>query len=290
MHIGITGASGLVGRHLIHLALRRGHEVIAFSRTPRREIPGCEMREFSTETAPDLKGCEAVVHLAGESVLGVWTAAKKQRIRESRVEGTRRLAEAMAALQHPPDVFVSGSAIGIYEDDGDQPLLENAALGSGFLAETGKAWEREAVGATAGRVVLLRTGIVLAKEGGALPLMARAFRMGLGGRLGDGRQWMSWIHLDDLARLILFCLENSDIRGPVNGTAPWPVRNADFTRELAAKLRRPAMLPVPAFALRWLGEFSNELLGSKKVLPSVATENGFPFRFPELTKALADLL
>ena len=290
MNIGITGASGVIGRHLSDLALRRGHEVIAFSRNPKRVIPGCEMRPFTTEAAPAVEGCDALVHLAGESVLGVWTAAKKRRIAESRVEGTRRLAEAVAKMKRPPEVLVSASAIGIYKEGGDRPLLEDAALGEGFLAQTGKSWEHEALEAKADRVVLLRTGIVLAKQGGALPLIASAFRLGLGGRLGPGTQWMSWIHLDDLARLILFCIENRDLRGPVNGTAPWPVRNAEFTRELAARLHRPAVLPVPAFALRWLGEFSNELLGSKRVLPGVATEHGFPFRFPELTGALADLL
>jgi len=228
--------------------------------------------------------------LAGESVLGVWTAAKKRRIAESRVEGTRRLTEAIAQMKKPLEVLVSASAIGIYQDAGDVPVLENSTLGEGFLAQTGKNWEHEALQAQADRVVLLRTGIVLAKQGGALPLMARAFRLGLGGRLGPGTQWMSWIHIDDLARLILFCIENREVRGPVNGTAPWPIRNAEFTQALAARLRRPALIPVPAFALRWLGEFSNELLGSKRVLPGVATEQGFPFRFPELAGALADLL
>jgi hypothetical protein len=293
MNIGITGASGVIGRHLSDLALRRGHEVIAFSRTPRdplRAIPGCEMRLFTTENAPDVEGCDALVHLAGESVLGIWTAAKKRRIAESRVEGTRRLAEAIARMKQPLEVLVSSSAIGIYPDAGDVPVLENSTLGDGFLAQTGKSWEHEALQAKADRVVLLRTGIVLAKHGGALPLMARAFRLGLGGRLGPGTQWMSWIHIDDLARLILFCIENRDVRGPVNGTAPWPVRNAEFTQTLAARVHRPALAPVPAFALRWLGEFSNELLGSKRVLPGVATEHGFPFRFPELAGALADLL
>ncbi len=293
MNIGITGASGVIGRHLSDLALRRGHEVIAFSRNPRnplRAIPGCEMRPFSTESTPDVEGCDALVHLAGESVLGVWTAAKKRRIAESRVEGTRRLTEAIAQMKQPLEVLVSASAIGIYQDAGDLPVLENSALGEGFLAQTGKSWEHEALQAKADRVVLLRTGIVLAKQGGALPLMARAFRLGLGGRLGPGTQWMSWIHIDDLARMILFCIENREVRGPVNGTAPWPVRNSEFTQALAARLHRPALIPVPAFALRWLGEFSNELLGSKRVLPGVATEQGFPFRFPELAGALADLL
>ncbi len=294
MNIGVTGATGLIGRRLVDLALQRGHEVTAFSRTPQRAVPGCTMRFFSLKERPDVNGCDAVVHLAGESVLGLWTAAKKQRIAQSRIEGTRRLVEAIAAAAHPPEVLVSGSAIGYYGHSGDEQLLENAPRGRGFLAETAGLWEEEARHATEmsprTRVTLLRTGIVLARDGGALPLMARAFRLGLGGRLGSGAQWMSWVHIEDLARLILFCVENLEVKGAVNATAPWPVRNSEFTRILAAHLRRPAFLHVPAFALRWLGEFSAELLESKRVLPGVATGHGFPFQFPELPGALKHLL
>jgi hypothetical protein len=290
MNIGITGASGLIGRRLADLALQRGHEVFAFSRTPSFRLPGCTMRRFSMDAPPDLSDCEAVVHLAGESVLGLWTDAKKQRISESRILGTRLVAEAIASLRHPPEVLVSGSAIGFYGENADSEILEATPGGSGFLAETCRAWEAEATAAPASRVVLLRTGIVLAREGGALPLMTRVFRFGLGGKLGSGLQWMSWIHRDDLCKLFLFCVENQAISGPVNGTAPWPVRNADFTKSLAAKLHRPALCHVPAFALRWLGEFSHELLDSKRVLPGVATAQHFPFQFPELPLALNHLL
>ncbi len=290
MNIGITGVSGLIGRRLADLALRRGHEVVAFSRTPERSLPGCTMRKFSVEAPPDLKGCDAVVHLAGESVLGVWTEAKKQRIVQSRVQGTRRIAEAIAGMSHPPEVLVSGSAIGFYGDAGESQVLEDAPRGSGFLPETTEAWEAEARKVTRSRVVLLRTGLVLAANGGALPLMARVFRMGMGGCLGSGEQWAAWIHVEDLARLILFCIENQEIAGPVNGTAPWPVRNSELTRMLGARLKRPTLFKVPGFALRWLGEFSHELLDSKRVLPGVATGHGFPFGFPELPGALANLL
>jgi uncharacterized protein (TIGR01777 family) len=263
---------------------------MAFSRTPERGIPGCEMRAFSLDAPPNLRGCEAVIHLAGESVAGLWTSAKKRRIRESRVLGTRRVIEAMNALDEPPEVLVSGSAIGFYASSGDAELTENSPSGSGFLAETVRAWEAEAARAKGSRVVLLRTGIVLGKGGGALRAMTPVFRAGLGGPLGDGRQWMSWIHLEDEAHLILFAVENLDVRGPLNATAPWPVRNADFTLTLARTLRRPAFLRVPAFALRLLGEFSHELLGSKRVLPATATEHGFGFQFPELDPALKNLL
>lgn len=290
MNIGITGVSGLIGRRLADLALRRGHEVVAFSRTPERGLSGCTMRKFGVEAPPDLEGCEALVHLAGESVLGLWTAAKKQRIVQSRVQGTRRIAEAIAGMRHPPEVLVSGSAIGFYGDSGEQPVLEDGPRGVGFLPETTEAWENEARKVTTSRVVLLRTGLVLAARGGALPLMAGVFRLGLGGRLGSGEQWVAWIHVEDLARLILFCIENQDISGPVNATAPWPVRNSELTRTLASQLKRPALFVVPGVALRWLGDFSHELLDSKRVLPGVATGHGFPFGFPELSDALTNLL
>jgi uncharacterized protein (TIGR01777 family) len=290
MNIGITGASGFIGRVVVDLALRRGHEVIAFSRRPERGIPGCEMRLFSTERPPDLTGCEAVIHLAAENIAGLWTPAKKRRIRESRVHGTRRVAEAFAAASNPPEVLVSGSAIGFYGDAGDRELTESAPHGSGFLAETVQAWEYEAALVKNARVVLLRNSIVLGARGGALRLMAPIFRAGLGGAIGNGRQWVSWIHLEDAAALALFAVEDLDVRGPVNSSVPWPVRNEDFTRALANAVRRPAFLRVPAFALRVLGDFSEELLQSKRVLPQVALDHGFQFRFPELAGALENLL
>ncbi len=290
MNLGITGASGLIGRHLVDVALRRGHEVIAFSRNPARGLPGCSMRPFASDRPPNFTGCDAIIHLAGESVVGLWTEGKKNRIRSSRINGTRLVAEAIAAMTHPPEVLVSGSAIGFYGDSGDVEITEETPLSSGFLSETSVAWEAEALRAPAERIVLLRTGLVLSPQGGALGAMAPLFRLGLGGKLGSGRQWMSWIHLEDIVGLILFAVENTDIAGPVNGTAPWPVRNSDFTRLLAAQLHRPAFLSVPAFALRLLGEFSHELLDSKRVLPAVATSHGFPFRYPELAPALKNLL
>jgi len=290
MTLAITGATGFIGRALIDHALRRGHEVIAFTRDPRRSIPGCEMRAFALDTAPDITGCDAIIHLAGESVVGLWTPAKKRRIVESRVEGTRRVVEAITRADTKPEVLVCGSAIGFYGDGGERELTEQSPAGVGFLAETVLAWEGEAARVEGVRTVLIRTGIVLGRGGGALRVMAPAFRAGLGGRLGSGQQWMSWIHLEDEVRLLLFAVENLDIRGPLNATAPWPVRNAEFTRSLAAALRRPAFLPVPAFALRVLGDFSNELLDSKRVLPAATLDHGYGFRFPELSPALRDLV
>ena len=291
MNIAITGASGFIGGRIIDLALRRGHEVTAFTRTPERAIAGCEMRRFSLEAAPDLRGCEAIIHLAGEPVVGRWTAAKMRRIVESRVVGTRRVVEAIAAAREKPEVLVSGSAIGFYGHRGEEELTEASPAGTGFLADTVQAWEAEAHRAEGVRVVTLRTAIVLGGKGGALRAMTPAFRLGLGARLGSGRQWVSWIHLDDMAMLALFAAENLDVRGPLNAAAPWPVRQASFTAALARALHRPALLSVPAFALRLaLGGFASELLDSKRVLPALATGQAFRFQFPELPAALGNLL
>ncbi len=290
MNLGITGASGFIGKAIIDLALRRGHEVVAFTRHPERAIPGCTMRRFAIDRPPEVTGCDAIIHLAGEPILGVWTPAKKRRIVESRVQGTRRIVEAIHASAVKPEVLVCGSAIGFYGDAGERELTEQAPPGTGFLAETVSAWEAEALKAGDVRTVLLRTALVLGKGSGALGVMAPFFRAGLGGPLGDGQQWMSWIHLEDEVRLALFAVENLDIRGPLNASAPWPVRNADFTQTLARKLHRPAFLRAPAFALRLLGDLSHELLDSKRVLPAAALEHGYGFRFSELEPALKDLL
>lgn len=291
MNIGLTGATGFLGRKILDLALRRGHEIIAFTRHPERGIAGCTMRPFSIEVPPDISGCDALIHLAGEPVAGIWTPAKKRRIAETRVKGTRRVVEAIAAAELKPEVLVCGSAIGFYGDRGEEELTEGLPPGIGFLADTVQAWEAEACRTADVRVVLLRTSLVLGREAGALPLMAMPYRFGLGAQMGDGRQWVPWIHLEDIARLALFAIENMDIRGPMNASAPWPVRNADFTQMLARQLRRPAFFRAPAFLLRTaLGDLSHELLDSKRVLPAVACEHGFGFQFPELAPALKDLL
>ena len=289
MQIAITGATGFVGQQLIRAAVLRGHEVVAFTRDPSCEVEDCiETRRFSLAEPPDLSGCEAVVHLAGENVFGLWTRAKMQRIRESRTLGTQRIVEAIAALAEPPEVFVCASAIGYYGDRGEEQLTELSPPGTGFLAETCVAWENAAQRAESHcRVVRARIGLVLGMGGGALPLLRRLFRLALGGQLGHGRQWMSWIHTLDLARLLLFAVEDLDVRGPLNATAPWPVRNADFTRALALSLHRPALLRVPAFALRLLLRgFADELLHSKRVFPAAAIEHGFGFRCGEIAEGL----
>jgi len=293
MQIGLTGASGFLGRAVVKLAVRRGHEVVAFTRTPAQTVHDCiETRRFSLEEPPDLQGCEAVIHLAGEKVWGWWSRRKMERILSSRVQGTKRVVEAMRRSANPPEVLVCASATGYYGDGGETELTETAAQGGGFLAEVCRAWEAEASSAAdVCRVVRTRFGMVLGNDGGALPLMRRAFRLCLGGPMGTGRQWMPWIHGEDAASLLLFSLEDLAVEGVLNGTAPWPVRNADFTQVLASAVRRPAFLRVPAFALRWmLGGFSRELLDSRRVLPQRAVEMGFPFRFPELEPAIKDLV
>ncbi len=290
MNIGITGATGFIGTHLIDYALRRGHEVIAFSRNPSHQIPGCTMRPFPQDGLPDISNCQALVHLAGESVFGLWTPSKKRKIRESRIQGTRQVVAAIQAAPVPPEVFVCGSAVGIYGDGGESELTERSPAGSGFLAETARDWELEASLATQSRVVLVRTSLVLGNDGGALAAMLPIFKLGLGGPIGSGHQWMAWIHIQDQVRLILFALENLDIAGPLNASAPWPVRNQEFATVLGATLRRPALLRIPGFALALLGEFRRELLDSKRVLPEIASEHGFGFLFPELSPALKNLV
>jgi len=242
-----------------------------------------------------LSGVTAAVHLAGESIAGGrWTAAVKARIHDSRVRGTRLLAEALARLTPRPSVLVSASAIGIYGDRGDEILTEESSLGSDFLGVTGREWEAATSPASdAGiRVVLLRFGIVLAREGGALPRMARPFRFGVGGRIGNGRQWMSWVAIEDLVAVVLAALSDSAYTGAINVVAPEPARNSDFGKALGRVLHRPALLPAPAFALRLLfGELANAaLLASQRVLPGRLSALGFRHQFPSLEPALRHAL
>ena len=292
MRLALTGATGFVGKNLIPAAIRRGFEVVAFTRDPSHPVHDCvETRRFALDEKPDFSGCDAVVHLAGENIFGLWTARKKRRVLESRMQGTRRVAEAIAAMSTPPEVFVSASAVGYYGHRGEAEITERDAAGSGFLAEVCGAWEQEALAAeNRCRVACVRVGQVLG-HGGVLRSLRRIFRLGLGGQLGPGRQWMPWIHLDDLTALLLFAVENLDLRGPINACAPWPVRNADFTRQLARALHRPAFFRVPGFALRLLfRDLGQAMLESQRVLPAAALDQGFGFRFPEIVPALRDAL
>jgi uncharacterized protein len=297
MNITISGASGLIGRRLMKTLGAAGHSLTVLSRHAGMNMPaGVRLLAWDPSRgqppAESLREADAVVHLAGEPVAQHWTEDSKRRIRESRVAGTRSLVEALAKLEQRPQTLVSSSAVGYYGSRGDEILTESSSPGSGFLADVCRAWETEAFAAEqlGMRVVCIRTGVLLDLRGGALARMLTPFRLGAGGPIGGGRQWMSWIHAQDLADLYRFAVENS-VRGSLNGTAPHPVFNADFTRALASALRRPAVLPVPAFALRLLfGEMSSVLLASQRALPRAAEDAGFKFRFPELPGALADLL
>jgi len=278
VRVALTGARGFVGRALTELLQNQGHETKAL---PRRPGPA------------DLEGVEAVVHLAGEPVAQRWTAEAKRKIRDSRVLGTRHLVESIKSLEIKPKVVLCASATGYYGHRGDEVLTEESGAGEGFLAETCRAWEDEAKALkTLGvRVVLVRIGIVLGRGGGALAKMLPPFRMGVGGRLSHGKQWMSWIHREDLTRLMVWALENEEVRGAVNGTAPGAVTNAQFTSVLGGVLRRPAVFPVPEFVLKLVfGEMARVLLESQRVKPEVAEEKGFVFKYPDLEPALRELL
>lgn len=299
MRVVVTGATGFVGYHLVHELNERNHRVVVLSRNAaraRRTLPlVAAAHDFDPghEVAPAaaLEGADAIVHLAGETVSGRWTDEKKRAIRDSRVSGTRNLVEGLAGLDHRPKVLVSSSAIGFYGDRGDEELGEDAGPGSDFLSTVAVEWESEAARAAdfGLRVASLRTGIVLG-DGGALEQMLLPFRLGLGGPMGSGRQWWSWIHLRDLVRMYVSAIEQS-WTGSFNATSPHPERQRDFARVLGRMLGRPAVLPAPEFALRLvLGEFATELLSSQRVLPHRAREAGFEFAHGRLDDALADLL
>ena len=290
MNIALTGASGFVGRNLLPKLQAAGHQVRTFGRR-NATVP---WDAAAGPPAPDtLAGADAVVHLLGEPVAQRWNAEVKRRIVQSRVAGTHNLVAGLAALQSRPRVLVSASAIGYYGDTGENAVTEIAPPGEGFLAETCVRWEREAGAAEqlGMRVVRLRLGIVLGHGGGALSEMLTPFRMGAGGHIASGRQWMSWIQLEDLLALIAFVLNNDAVAGAVNAASPQPVRNADFTHELAHVLHRPALLPIPKFALRLrFGEAAEEMVKSCRVLPAAATAAGFRHRYPDVRPALAEAI
>ena len=297
MRIAITGASGLIGRRLLKILAAHGHSLQVLSRHAGTNLPpGVRLSVWDASRgeppADSLQDVDAVIHLAGEPVAQRWNAHARQAIRQSRVTGTRNLVQALAKLPKKPEVLVCASAVGYYGSRGDEILNESSSPGADYLAQICVDWEQEAQAAEASgiRVVRVRTGLVLDARGGALPRMLPPFRMGLGGKLGSGQHWMSWIHLEDLAALFQFALANP-VSGPLNGAAPNPVINAGFTRALAAAVHRPAIFPVPAFALRLLfGEMSQILLASQRALPQAAERAGFRFRYPELAPALADVL
>jgi len=292
----VTGASGLLGRRLLPLLLDDDWAVRGVTRRPARAglATGVLPVEWDGTRVPAaaLAGCEAVVHLAGEPIFGPPSAARRQRIFASRIDSTRALVEAFARLSpgERPRCLLCASAVGYYGSRGEELLDESASPGAGFLADLCVAWEAGARAAAdlGVRSASLRFGAVLAHEGGALAPLARVFGLGLGGRLGDGLQWFPWIQADDAVALIRRALGDASYAGPVNAVAPNPVRNVDFARALARVLRRPALVPVPAFALRaLLGELSGELLGSRRVVPRRALASGFAFEHETIDSALA---
>ncbi|HEU4564499.1 MAG TPA: TIGR01777 family oxidoreductase [Gemmatimonadaceae bacterium] len=290
--IVVTGATGFIGGALLPALEARGWSVARVVRSAASARDGDIVWDPAggVVDAAQLDGVDAVVHLAGEPIAQRWSAEAKRRIRESRVQGTRTLVRTIARLDRPPRVLVSASAIGVYGDRGDELLDESSPPGRDFLAEVARAWESEAAGAASARtrVVSPRFGIVLAERGGALAKMLPAFRLGGGGRLGDGRQWMSWVSLDDLVASIVFALEHEELEGAVNVVAPNPVTNAEFTDTLGRVLGRPTLVHVPAFALRLMfGEMADAtLLASQRVAPRRLEGAGFRFRHARLEEAL----
>ncbi len=292
----ITGASGLIGKALQASMAGSDDDLLLASRKAGDNDDRIQwtVEEGFTET-DRLEGLNAVIHLAGENISGLrWTDEKKKAIRDSRVIGTRNVVEAISKLKVKPKVLVTSSAIGYYGERGDEEVTESSMPGDDFLAEVAKAWETESRRAEdAGvRTVLLRTGIVLSKNGGALGTMLLPFKLGVGGVIGSGRQWMSWISIDDHVRVIRHVIENESIRGAVNSVAPGPVTNEQFTKILGEVLYRPTILPLPSFAVSMLfGEMGDALLlSSTRVVPKRLLDSGFEFKYPDLKSALEHIL
>jgi uncharacterized protein (TIGR01777 family) len=295
--VAVSGSSGLVGAALSAALGANGHAVARLVRTGSAAASNSIRWDPLTGTLDTqaLEGVDAIVHLAGASIAsGRWTAARKQLLRASRVEATQHLIEGVSKLRQRPAVFISASAIGFYGDRGDERLTESSAPGSDFLSQLAREWEASAARAESlgMRTVLLRFGVILSTRGGALPRMLTPFRLGAGGRLGSGKQWMSWLTLDEATAIIRYALTKDSLRGPVNAVSPNPATNAEFTRALARALHRPALFPAPAFALRLLlGEMADALLlSSQRVIPERLTALDYVFRFPRLEEALAGVL
>jgi uncharacterized protein (TIGR01777 family) len=294
MRIVVSGGTGFLGQALVTALRSAGHSVMVLTRHPQREGDVLWSPDVSAGSwTAAVHAADVVINLAGEGIADRrWSPARKDAIRRSRVTATRALANALREAARPAGIFLSGSAIGIYGDRGDEVVTEQSPVGADFLARVCIEWEGEATAvADITRVVLLRTGIVLGREGGALPQMALPFRMFAGGPVGSGRQYLSWIHRDDWVGLVAWAMQHARVAGPLNLTAPAPVRNREFATTLGRVMHRPAFMPAPAFALKLaLGELAETaLLAGQRVLPAVATSEGFQFRYPRLEDALRNL-
>jgi uncharacterized protein (TIGR01777 family) len=290
----VSGSSGLIGAALLPSLRASGYEVACLVRGAASG-GGRIQWDPARSLAPELvSGFDTVIHLAGESIVGRWTEAKKRRIRESRVRGTRNLAEALAAASQRPQLLISASAIGYYGDRGEEILREDSSSGEGFLPEVCQEWEdaNEPAVKAGIRAVQMRFGLVLSRSGGALQKMLPPFRMGVGGNMGNGRQWWSWVDIDDLVGAVEHVIKTEALRGPVNVAGPSPVTNAEFTKTLASVLSRPAVFPMPAFAARLVfGQMGDELLlASQRVEPAKLAASGYVFQKPDLRRALEEIL
>jgi uncharacterized protein (TIGR01777 family) len=292
MRILITGASGLIGKALQKSFNEKGYEMLLAGRGEPKAANEIQWTAGEGFAEPErLEGIDAVIHLAGESISALrWTDDKKKAIRDSRVDGTHSVVEAIAGLKQKPKVFISASAIGYYGDRGDEQLTETSRPGDTFLSDVSKEWEIESRRAedSGVRTVLLRNGIVLSKDGGALAAMLTPFKFGVGGVIGNGQQWMSWISLDDVVGIVNYALQNEHLRGAINVVSPNPVTNEEFTKTMGDVLYRPTFLPLPEFAVNFVfGEMGDALLlDSTRVIPKRLEEAGFEFKFPELRPAL----
>lgn len=303
MKILISGSTGLVGSAVVESLGHQGHDVIRLRRpgtelpetTPSPGLPQALWNPQSGLLNSRAEQVDAIIHLAGASIAGHrWTEAWKRELRDSRVAATRQLVASLRRLQRPPQVFIAASAIGFYGNRGDEELTESSPPGTDFLAQLTADWEAESARAAelGARVVILRFGVILAKHGGALPRMALPFRLGVGGKIASGRQWISWVTLEDVVSIIRFALETNLVSGPVNAVSPNPVRNAEFANALGRVLHRPAIFPTPSFALRFaLGELADSLLlASQKVCPTKLQRLGYRFLYPDLDPALQAVL
>ncbi len=291
MNVLVAGGSGFIGRRLVDALADRGDQVTVISRDPAGAAQHARNGVTFRGWLPPLDGYDGVVNLSGAGIFDKrWSSSYRTAIRESRISTTKRIVQAILAADDPPRVLVNGSAIGFYGSRGEEQLPESASPGRDFLADVCQAWEAEATKAPV-RTVMLRTGVVLGNGGGALAEMLPPFKLGLGGPIGSGKAWFSWVHIDDMVGLILFALDNEQVQGPMNCTSPGVVTNKVYTKALGAAIKRPTVFPIPPLALKLkLGGVAEVLTGSQRCVPETAQSAGYAFKFPEIGPALTDLL